>query len=101
MAEIDNFDSAQARVWKQKVDSEIQEIELLLNQVRQVTANPTPDDTIMKAIQAIGENEEKIWSNVKRTFAEVSDKTQEVISSFEKFGEGAIERVSQILARRG
>ena len=102
MAGITNFDNLAARAWKQKVDSEIQEIETLLEKVRETTTTvPGSDDTIMKAIEAIGENERKIWSGVTTTFKEVSDKTYEIIGTFEKWGDDATEKINAIIARRG
>lgn len=101
MAELDNFDSAAARIWKQKVDSEIQDVESLLDKVRQITCSvPGSDDTIMKGIEAIGRNEEKLWEGVKHAFRETSDKTAEIISAFENWGEEALERVNNIIAKR-
>lgn len=101
MADITNFDNFAARAWKQEVDAEIQEIETLLEKVRELTSTvPGSDDTIMKAIVAIGENERKIWSAVTKAFSEVSEKTHEIICSYEKWGDEALERINAIIAKR-
>ena len=93
MAGLDqNFDEAQAKIWKMKVENEFKEVDKVLKAVEEECETaPYEDDTIMKAMHDVGEGIETAWNELEKGFDNVIQTFDNIISTIRKAVEEGLE----------
>lgn len=100
--DVKNFsiDGDQAKVWEEKVNSEIKEVRALLKEVREAVTMPAgEDDTIMQGIESLGNTMDKIWTEMCDTFEKVQNTIADILSWIIKAANDARESVDNLNAK--
>lgn len=95
MAGLDqNFNEAQAKIWKMKVENEFKEVNKILKAVEEECKTaPYEDDTILNAMHEVGVGIEGAWNELERQFDEVIQSFDKIIKLIRKIAEEGIEAI--------
>lgn len=93
MAGLDqNFDEAQAKIWKMKVENEFKEVNKVLKAVEEECKTaPYEDDTIMKALHDVGEGISGAWQELQKGFENVIETFDNIINMIRNAVEEGVE----------
>ncbi len=93
------FDEVRINEWKQDIDTEIEQVSRLLNEVwDELTRDPIEGDTVLKTIYDMGTKLESLWKDLNSTFKKV----QEVATSmFQKFMRAISETAEKVAEATG
>lgn len=79
------FDAQKASLWKKEVDAEFEAVKVLLRQVADECArDPAGDDTILSAMESVGQALNEKWSNLGRAYDNIQDKLDKSFNDYEK-----------------
>ena len=100
--DVKNFsiDGDRAKVWEEKVNSEIKEVRTLLKEGREAVTTPAgEDDTIMQGIESLGTTMDKIWTEMCDTFEKVQTTIADILYWIIKTANDARESVDNLNAK--
>lgn len=79
------FDAQKANLWKKEVDAEFEAVKVLLRQVADECArDPVGDDTILSAMESVGQALNEKWSNLGRAYDNIQDKLDKSFNDYKK-----------------
>ena len=94
MADV-QFDEAKARAWGTEVESELEQVEVLLKQVAEECATqPYEDDTIMNELHKTGIALDNAWKELGKQFSETISGMYKAFDVISDFVNKTIERIA-------
>lgn len=91
------FDARRAKLWKEEVDAEFEAVKVILRQVAdECSKDPIGDDTILLAMESVGQALNEKWSELGRAYDNIREKLEKSFNDYEKAIDTGLQRVEDM-----
>lgn len=91
------FDARRAKQWKEEVDAEFEAVKTILSQVAdECSRDPIGEDTILSAMDDVGQALNAKWSDLGRAYDNIQEKLEKSFKDYEKAIDTGVQRVEDM-----